>query len=755
MKSLRSALSLPIFFRPSQRCTLAEQPAPSAELAQALATFRHLIDNYLSADDRRVVLKAFDFAQQAHSGQFRASGEAFFFHPLAVATTLATWQLDAKTITAALLHDVVEDTPITKNEITRVFGKETAELVDGVSKLDRIENQSWEEAQAENIRKMLMAMARDVRVILIKLADRLHNMRTLSALRLDKRRRVARETMDIYAPIANRLGFNHLYRELQELAFSYLLPHRYNVLVKALRASRGNRREVVGKIESAIAQSLKAHHIDALVSGREKHVYGIYRKMREKRLTFSQVFDIYGFRVIVADTPACYWALGVLHGLYKPLPGKFKDYIAIPKANRYQSLHTTLIGPYGTPVEIQIRTTQMDSVAESGVASHWIYKDKHALHELKETTHQWLQSLIELQYASKNSTEFLEHVKVDLFPSDVYVFTPRGKILPLPRGATPVDFAYAVHTDIGHRCVACRINEEPAPLRTELRNGDRVEIITSRQAAPNVAWLSYVRTSKARSQIRHFFKTSHAAQSAALGEHLLARALRQMGLDMRQIAAGAWDNLAHTFGARSHSEVLTDIGLGKRMADIVAQRLARESGITHRPNTPEDPALLKSCAVLIDGTEGASVELASCCRPIPGDPIVALHHKGRGLLVHIANCPHIPHARRALHWVEVDWAAQIHRHFEIALRVNVDNHPGMLAKVASAIASESSNILDVRMDGDRGDKTSALYFTLQVSHRNHLARILRALRHIDGVARISRQQKRRSMPSPKTDLQQH
>ncbi|MBL8492108.1 MAG: bifunctional (p)ppGpp synthetase/guanosine-3',5'-bis(diphosphate) 3'-pyrophosphohydrolase, partial [Rhodocyclaceae bacterium] len=482
---------------------------PPVDLAEDLERFNGRLATYLKPEEMGKVGAAYVFSNAAHRGQFRSSGDPYISHPLAVAETLAGWHLDSQALIAALLHDVMEDTSITKAQIAEQFGKTAAELVDGVSKLDRLEHQSYEEAQAENFRKMLLAMARDVRVILIKLADRQHNMRTLDAVRPDKRRRIARETLDIYAPIANRLGLNALYRELQELSFRHLYPARYEVLARAVKSARGNRREVVGKILDAVRDTLPRHAIDAEVMGREKHLYGIYRKMRDKHLSFSQVLDIYGFRVIVRDKPTCYLALGVLHGLFKPVPGKFKDYIAIPKANGYQSLHTTVIGPYGTPVEIQIRTRDMHHVAESGVASHWLYKDDQALSELQRKTHNWLQSLIDLQSASPDSSEFLEHVKVDLFPGEVYVFTPQGKIMVLPRGATAVDFAYAVHTDIGNRCVACRINFELMPLRTELRNGDRVEIVTAPHANPNPAWLSYVKTGKARAQIRHFLKTRH------------------------------------------------------------------------------------------------------------------------------------------------------------------------------------------------------------------------------------------------------
>ncbi|MBA3903557.1 MAG: guanosine-3',5'-bis(diphosphate) 3'-pyrophosphohydrolase [Rhodocyclaceae bacterium] len=709
-------------------------PQPTeAELAVHLANLKELLATYLKPEDIDKVEAAFRFSAEAHRGQFRVSGDPYISHPLAVTGLLTAWHLDAQALSAALLHDVTEDTEITNKEIGEKFGKVTADLVDGVSKLDKIEFQSIEDAQAENFRKMLLAMARDVRVILIKLADRLHNMRTLDAVRPDKRRRIARETLDIYAPIANRLGLNNLYRELQELAFRHLYPMRYRVLAKAIKSARGNRREVVSKILKAIKGRLADAGIEAEVRGREKHLYGIYRKMRGKSLSFSQVLDIYGFRVMVKDVSSCYLALGALHSLYKPVPGKFKDYIAIPKANGYQSLHTTLIGPYGTPVEVQLRTTEMNHVAESGVASHWLYKDDKSLSELQQKTHKWLQSLLELQSASGDSAEFLEHVKIDLFPGEVYVFTPKGKILAMPRGATAVDFAYAVHTDIGNRCVACRINYELMPLRTELRNGDRVEIITAAHANPNPAWLSYVKTGKARSQIRHFLKTMQYEESTALGERLLGQALRPFDLGLGEIEAAVWDKFVHECGAKSKKEILTDIGLGKRLPAIIARRLAsgrdEASGIVEtRPQAP----------ILIRGTEGMAVQLAKCCRPIPGDPIIGVIKKGLGLVVHLADCPSIAKTRgERAKWVDVEWERDSGRLFEVAIKVEAENRRGVLAKVAADIAEAGSNIQYVSMDEERGIYT-ALYFTLQVSNRVHLARIMRSLRHIPEVVRISR-----------------
>src|SRR5438067_10706395 len=488
-----------------------------------IAEFTRHLGHYLPAPDVALVERAFAFSESAHQGQFRKSGEPYITHPLAVASILSQWRLDAQGLAAALLHDVMEDTKVSKNEIEHSFGKSVADMVDGLSKLDQIEFTSREEAQAENFRKMLLAMAQDVRVILIKLADRLHNMRTLDVMAPSHRRRIARETLDIYAPIANRLGLNAVFLELQDLAFKHLYPMRFRILANAIKAARGNRREVMNRLLDVIRDGFVKAGITAAVSGREKTIYSVYKKMREKHYTFSQVFDIYGVRVLVPDTTACYAALGILHALYKPIPGKFKDYVAIPKANGYQSLHTTLFGPFGTPLEVQIRTQDMHRIAEAGVAAHWLYKtgDQLDIAEAQQQTHRWLQSLLEIGSESRDSKEFLEHIKGDLFPDEIYVFTPKGKIMALPRGATAVDFAYAVHTDIGHHCTAARINYELMPLRTELKSGDQVEIITAPSARPNPSWLNFVATGKARSRIRHFLKTLQQRESAALGERML------------------------------------------------------------------------------------------------------------------------------------------------------------------------------------------------------------------------------------------
>ena len=700
--------------------------------AEADSLFREAA-GYLRPEDVLQLQSAYRFSAEAHEGQFRKTGEPYVSHPVEVAKILTEWHLDSQALTAALLHDVMEDTVVTKTELTERFGRMVADLVDGVSKLDRIEFESQEQAQAENFRKMVLAMTRDVRVILIKLADRLHNMRTLDAMAAPKRARIARETLDIYAPIANRLGLNALYQELQELSFRHLFPNRYRVLQKALQAARGNRREVVDRILEAIRGRLAEERVEAQVQGREKNLFSIYRKMEEKQLSFSQVFDIFAFRVIVRDVPSCYLALGALHGLYKPIPGKFKDYIAIPKANGYQSLHTTLFGPYGMPIEVQIRTADMHRIAEAGVASHWLYKQTDSdLTELQRKTHLWLQSLLEMQTRSGSSVEFLEHLKVDLFPDEVYVFTPKGRILSLPQGSTCVDFAYAVHTDIGNRCVAARIDGELVPLRSELRNGDRVEIITTAHAKPNPAWLNYVVTGKARSSIRHFLKTMQYEESAQLGERLLAQAVGAIGGRDAVIDEAQWERYARDHGGRPRLEVLADIGLGKLLAIVVARQLLRpgalEGGSNRLPGT-----------VVIRGSEGMALQFAKCCHPIPGDPIIGYVKKGQGLVVHTHDCTVARKMRGDPDkWLDVEWSPDTRKLFAVNIRLVVSNQRGVLAKLAAEIAEAGSNIDNVSLEPGDSSAYSNIHFTLQVNNRLHLAHLMRGLRRIPEVIRITR-----------------
>ncbi len=691
------------------------------------------LTGHLKAEDVAQLESAYHFSEAAHEGQFRKTGDPYIVHPLAVATILADLHLDPQALTAALLHDVMEDTSVTKGEISRKFGKHVAELVDGVSKLDRVEFATQEEHQAESFRKMLLAMARDVRVILIKLADRLHNMRTLSGLAPEKRRRIARETLEIYAPIANRLGLNSIYHELEDLAFQHLHPDRYRVLSKAVKSARGNRREVVQKILEGIRARLKDCKIEASVTGREKHIFSIYRKMKEKRLPFSKVLDIFGFRLQVKDVPSCYLALGALHGLYKPIPGKFKDYIAIGKTNGYQSLHTTLFGPYGMPLEVQIRTADMHKIAEAGVASHWLYKSADStLNDLQHKTHQWLQSLLEIQSESGDSIEFLEHLKIDLFPDEAYVFTPKGKIMSLPRGATAVDFAYAVHTDIGNRCVAVKINDELMPLRTELKSGDRVEIITAVHAKPNPAWLGYVITGKARAHIRHFLKTMQYDESRQLGERLLAQALGGFGASLAEIDQATWERLVRDARVRGKDEILADIGLGKRLSVVVAREL-----LSMTEAAPMD--MKHTGTVVIRGTEGMTIQFAQCCRPIPGDPIIGWIKKGQGMVIHTHDCPVMAKMRADPEkYLDVEWDPETKKLFDVSIKLVALNRRGVLARIAAEIADAESNIDNVSMDTEDGGQYSTVHFTLQVHDRLHLAQVMRALRRIQEVVRITR-----------------
>ncbi|MBU3643920.1 MAG: bifunctional (p)ppGpp synthetase/guanosine-3',5'-bis(diphosphate) 3'-pyrophosphohydrolase [Candidatus Methylopumilus sp.] len=696
------------------------------------------LSQYLKNKDIEKIWAAYRFSEQAHEGQMRKSGEPYISHPVAVACQLADLHLDVPTIIAALLHDVVEDTKITKQQVAEQFGNQVAELVDGLSKLEKIEFQSATEAQAENFRKMLLAMSQDVRVILVKLADRLHNMQTLDVMKPDKRRRIAKETLEIYAPIANRLGLNAIYQELEDLSFKNYYPFRFRILSKAILAARGNRKEVVGKVSSEIRARLQEMKIDAEVSGREKHLYSVYRKMIDKGLDFAQIYDIYGFRIIVKDLPSCYLTLGVLHGLYKPIPGKFKDYIAIPKANGYQSLHSTLFGPFGTPIEVQIRSLEMHNVAEAGVAAHWLYKTTDAhLTNLQQQTHQWLQRLLEIQSESADSMEFLEHLKVDLFPDEVYVFTPKGKILALPKGATAVDFAYAVHTDIGNRCVAVKINQELAPLRTELRNGDNVEIITAAHAHPNPMWLNYVVSGKARAHIRHFLKSIQTKESAQLGERLLHQAMRALHADESQIGDLQWQKLLKDYGAKDKQEILTDIGLGKRLNVMVAhQLLALTDDYMARPLNPASKQL---DTITIRGTEGMAVQLAHCCRPIPGDPILGFINKDKGLVIHTHDCPAIRKFRLDPDkWLDVEWDPETKRLFKVNLKMIVADQRGVLAKIAAAIAEAGSNIDNISMEESDNSAYTNILFTVQIENRLHLADLMRRLRKLPDVVRINR-----------------
>ena len=700
--------------------------------------YRVFVDtlSYLEPEEIALVIEAYRFSERAHQGQLRLSGEPYITHPLAVAGALAEWRMDAPAVIAALLHDVMEDTAVSKADITTQFGKQVAELVDGLSKLEKIEFQSYQDAQAENFRKMLMAMASDLRIVLIKLADRLHNLQTMAPLRAEKRRRIARETLEIYAPIATRLGLNNISRQLEDLSYEHIHPMRFRVLSRAVKAVRGNRRELLTKILDGIRGKLEETHIEAGVFGREKSLFSIYRKMVEKHLSFSQVLDIYGFRIIVRDVPTCYVTLGALHALYKPVPGKFKDYIAIPKNNGYQSLHTTLIGPYGTPVEIQIRTQSMHHLAEDGIASHWLYKDsEQSGADLQVTTHKWLQSLLELQSAAGDSSEFLEHVKVDLFPDEVYVFTPKGKILALPRGATVIDFAYAVHTDIGHRCVAARIDHELIPLSAELDNGNQVEIITAPHANPNPAWLAYVKTSRARSKIRQFLKAMQQDGSSLLGEKMLDHELQALGVVPAEIPAAVWERVIALSGKKSRREIFSDIGLGRSLAAVLAHRLVAHDDVFQNAPSVATPLVIR-------GTEGMAIVLAPCCQPIPGDPIAGFLRQGQGLLIHTQAC----HAARKLrngepqNWIRVEWEPDPGQVFEVRIIVIVKNVAGVLGRIATGLSLAGVNIEHVSMDRGKPGLCTELHFLIQVSGRAHLASAMRSLRRIADVVRIIREQ---------------
>ena len=753
IRSFAAELLLPSSLQAKARPAAAEPPAE-------VASFAALADRlaYLGKAEVKQIREAYKFADEAHLGQFRASGEPYITHPLAVAGLVADWRLDAQAVMAALMHDAMEDCGVTKTELIQRFGAPTAELVDGLTKLDKLQFSTREEGQAESFRKMLLAMARDVRVILVKLADRLHNMRTMSAMPANKRGRIARETLEIYAPIAHRLGLNMIYRELQELSFEHLHPWRHAALAKAVARARGYRRDIVERVRGDVEKAFAHHKLKVQVSGREKTIYSIYRKMREKHAGFAQVNDIFGFRIVVPTLLDCYLALGALHQLYKPVPGRFKDYIAIPKANGYQSLHTTLVSPLGTAVEFQIRTDPMHAVAESGIAAHWLYKhDKSGKPgEAQRLGSMWLKSLLDIQDETRDAAEFLEHVKIDLVPEAVYVFTPMSKILALPRGATPVDFAYAIHSDVGDHCVAAKVNGEPAALRTELKSGDVVEIITAPGARPNPSWLNHVRTGRARSKIRHFLKTMEHEESRHLGEKMLAQALRGEGFTLPPSdpedaqAVALWAQLTRWAGSRSRGDLLVDIGLGRKIASIMAKRLAQlmaEQG--HRPDAvtltlnrfqAADDSTPAVHHVMIDGSEGASVQMASCCRPIPGDEIRGYLGRGEGLLMHTADCGvgKRQAERDPERWMAVEWAEQPVRSFETQVQLLVRNGKGVLAQIAQAIADTEADISHIEMDNEPQADAVELRLLLAVRDRQHLADVLRTLKRAAPVLRAAR-----------------
>ncbi|MCP5151665.1 MAG: RelA/SpoT family protein [Ectothiorhodospiraceae bacterium] len=701
----------------------------------------NLTDAYLEPDQVRDIHRAYEFGAEAHQGQMRASGEPYIEHPVQVARILADMRMDAQTIVAAILHDVMEDTPTAKGQIASLFGDEVADLVDGVSKLTQISFESKAQAQAEYYRKMMLAMARDLRVILVKLADRLHNMRTLDALRIEKRRQIARETLEIYAPIANRLGLNSIRLELEDLGFAALYPMRYRVLAAELKKVRGHRKHVVKKIEQGIKRRLRQEGLQATVVGREKHLYSLFRKMREKRVSFREVLDVHAFRVIVDTPDTCYRVLGVVHNLYKPMPGKFKDYIALPKANGYQSLHTVLFGPYGAPIEIQVRSADMHAVAESGIAAHWMYKngsgqsaDKGDGNAAHQRARRWVKELLEMQKQAGDSIEFLENLKVDLFPKDVYVFTPRGDIMELPRGATGVDLAYAVHTDIGNACIAVKIDGRYAPLRTQLATSQTVEVVTAPWGRPNANWLDFVVTGKARAGIRNYLKHLRAGEAIELGRRLLTQSLAQDDVTLDDIPGERLDELLGGLNLPTLDALLEEIGLGKRIAPLVARRLAR--GAEDETGSRDESS--RSGPLLIRGAEGMVINFGKCCHPIPGDSIVGYVSAGRGLVIHTSNCRNIAeNADHPENWVEVGWEPDVSGEFPVEIRVDTANQKGVLATVASSIADTGANIENVSMDSRDGAHAS-LVFLVSVRGRRHLATIMRRIRGIPAVGRIAR-----------------
>jgi RelA/SpoT family (p)ppGpp synthetase len=715
-----------------------ERAAPTPERPRFLISdLCAYLDGYLPPEQVSEVYRAYLFSAEAHHGQQRRTGEPYIYHPIAVARILAEMRMDHKCLMAAILHDVLEDTDIRKEELARQFDDEIAELVDGVSKLTQIDFKSRAEAQAASFRKMMLAMTRDIRVILIKLADRLHNMRTLGVMAPEKRRRISRETLEIYAPIANRLGINSLRLELEDLGFRHHWPWRHQVLERAVRRARQNQHELVANVETAVRRRLQQEDIDGEVFGREKHLYSIYRKMQEKSRAFGDLVDVFAFRVLVDRVDTCYRVLGQVHNLYKPVPGRFKDYIAIPKSNGYQSLHTVLFGPQGTPIEIQIRTHEMHRIADAGIAAHWLYKGGvDGGSGPKPLADDWLQNLLEMQRDSGDSEEFLEHVKVDLFPDDVYVFTPKGKIMVLPKGATVVDFAYAIHSDVGNTCVAARIDRRLAPLRSALRSGQTVEIINAPGAKPNAAWLNFVVTGKARANIRGYLKNLQRQEAEALGRRMLNAELAGLGQDVERIGEAAIADYARRVGLDGVDALFAEIGLGNRLPLLVARRLAGTDASEQAPEPDADAASHRRLAIL--GTEGMVVTFARCCRPIPGDQITGLFSPGKGIVVHRSECRNLGEFQsRGDKWLEVEWAEDPKAEFATEIRVEVGNRRGALATIAAAIAEQGSNIENVQ-SREKDGMTSTLDFTINVRSRTHLALIMRRLRQIPLAVRITR-----------------
>ncbi len=690
------------------------------------------LSTYLGSDQVNAVRRAYYYAEQAHDGQLRSSGEHYVTHPLAVATILADMHMDHQSLMAAMLHDVIEDTGIPKEALVAQFGESVAELVDGVSKLTQMKFGTKAEAQAENFQKMAMAMARDIRVILVKLADRLHNMRTLGALNAEKRRRIAKETLEIYAPIANRLGMNRIYAEFEDLGFKAMYPMRAARIQSAVKSSRGNRKEIVNKIQESIAHCLEREGLPGEVSGREKHLYSIYQKMRGKRKAFAEIMDVYAFRIVVDKVDTCYRVLGAVHNLYKPFPGRFKDYIAIPKANGYQSLHTTLFGMHGVPIEIQIRTKEMEELANNGIAAHWLYKtEEDGRRNNHARARQWVKGLLELQQNAGNSLEFIENVKIDLFPDEVYVFTPKGRIMELPKGSTPVDFAYAVHTDVGNTCIACRVNRRLAPLSQALESGATVEIITAPNTQPNPNWLNFVVTGKARTHIRHALKQQRREESVSLGARLLSKALDNLGARFEDMSEARLQVLLKENHQEERDDLLEDIGLGNRTAHVVARRLLSSEESDANPLAADGPLVIR-------GTEGLVLNYARCCTPIPGDLIVGHLSAGKGMVVHRDSCKNISEFRNNPEkCVPLTWAKDIDSEFNVELRIELAHQRGLIALLAGTISEADANIDKINVD-ERDGRISVIQLGISVRDRVHLARIIRKLRGLQGVSRITR-----------------
>ncbi|MCP5014586.1 MAG: bifunctional GTP diphosphokinase/guanosine-3',5'-bis pyrophosphate 3'-pyrophosphohydrolase [Ketobacter sp.] len=700
---------------------------------QTVETLIEKLD-YLPPEQREDIRRAYYFAEQAHEGQYRRSGDPYIVHPLAVGKILADMHMDAQSVEAALLHDVIEDTHVSKEDVTGAFGEIVADLVDGVSKIGAIKFESKAEAQAENFRKMVLAMTKDIRVILVKLADRLHNMRTLGVLHPTKRRRIALETLEIYAPIANRLGMNNIRVELEDLSFSHMYPMRSARIKKATKTSRGNRKDMVSRIQEAIENRLDRDGLKGRVVGREKHLYSIYSKMKTQRKPFNEIMDVYGFRIVVDSVDMCYRVLGAIHNLYKPIPGRFKDYIAIPKANGYQSLHTTLIGMNGVPIELQIRTEEMDAMANNGIAAHWLYKsDPDPAGGAQNRAKEWLKGLLEMQQRAGNSQDFLETVKIDLFPDEVYVFTPKGNILELPTGATPVDFAYAVHTDVGNSCVAARLDHRLVPLSTPIQSGQTIKIITAPGACPNPAWLSFVTTAKARANIRHFLKNQRRSESVSLGHRLLDKALSSFDLALESIPPEHITTALTEAGFKTLDDLLEDIGLGNQMAQIAARRMLPHDGEATSPDSNKPKPLV------IRGTEGMVIALAKCCRPIPGDSVMGHLSSGRGMVIHRDSCKNIASELKdnPEKCLSVEWAKDFVGEYAVDLRVQMENERGALASLASLISQADANIETINIK-EKDAHLSVVSLRISIRDRVHLAKTIRRMRTQKAVNRIVR-----------------